>query len=68
MAAEEKPRHTTTPSRSVPEDDRLRADPAPYTFVEGFLQLARPLVPPAKAKDGSSSSKSSGGSAAAVVK
>ncbi len=26
------------------EDGRLRSDPAPYTFVEGFLQLARPLV------------------------
>lgn len=26
------------------EDGRLRIDPAPYTFVEGFLQLARPLV------------------------
>lgn len=26
------------------EDGRMRMDPAPYTFVEGFLQLARPLV------------------------
>jgi hypothetical protein len=26
------------------EDGKLRLDPAPYTFVEGFLQLARPLV------------------------
>jgi hypothetical protein len=35
------------------EDGRMRMDPAPYTFVEGFLQLARPLVqipvPPAPA-------------------
>ena len=28
------------------EDGRLRLDPAPYTFVEGYLQLARPLVQP----------------------
>jgi len=27
-----------------PEDGRLRGDPGPYTMVEGFLQLARPLV------------------------
>lgn len=27
-----------------PEDGRLRNDPAPYTMLEGFLQLARPLV------------------------
>jgi hypothetical protein len=26
------------------EDGNLRADPAPYTLLEGFLQLARPLV------------------------
>jgi hypothetical protein len=26
------------------EDGRMRMDPGPYTFVEGFLQLARPLV------------------------
>ncbi|KAH8901387.1 hypothetical protein GQ53DRAFT_851002 [Thozetella sp. PMI_491] len=26
------------------EDGKLRLDPAPYTFVEGFLQLAAPLV------------------------
>ena len=29
------------------EDGRLRLDPAPYTHVEGFLQLARPLLQPA---------------------
>lgn len=29
-----------------PEDGRFRLDPAPYTFVEGYLQLARPLVQP----------------------
>ena len=27
-----------------PEDGRLRADEGPYTMVEGFLQLARPLI------------------------
>lgn len=27
------------------EDGRLRNDPGPYTMVEGFLQLARPLIP-----------------------
>lgn len=26
------------------ETGSLRDDPAPYTLVEGFLQLARPLV------------------------
>ena len=26
------------------EDTRIRKDPAPYTFVEGYLQLARPLL------------------------
>ena len=26
------------------EDARIRKDPAPYTFVEGYLQLARPLL------------------------
>jgi hypothetical protein len=26
------------------EDSKIRNDPAPYTFVEGYLQLARPLV------------------------
>lgn len=26
------------------EDSRIRRDPAPYTFVEGYLQLARPLL------------------------
>ncbi|EMD00389.1 hypothetical protein BAUCODRAFT_144067 [Baudoinia panamericana UAMH 10762] len=29
------------------EDGATRSDPAPYTFVEGFLQLAAPLLPPA---------------------
>lgn len=28
------------------EDGRLRLDPAPYTLIEGFLQLAAPLVAP----------------------
>lgn len=28
------------------EDGKMRMDPGPYTFVEGFLQLARPLVAP----------------------
>ena len=28
------------------EDGKLRLDPAPYTFVEGYLQLARPLIQP----------------------
>lgn len=27
------------------EDGRIRQDPAPYTLVEGYLQLAKPLVP-----------------------
>lgn len=27
-----------------PEDGRLRSDEGPYTLVEGFLQLARPLI------------------------
>ncbi len=26
------------------ENGTLRDDPAPYTFLEGFLQLARPLI------------------------
>jgi len=26
------------------EDTKIRNDPAPYTFVEGYLQLARPLL------------------------
>lgn len=26
------------------EDGRLRNDPGPYTMVEGYLQLARPLI------------------------
>jgi hypothetical protein len=26
------------------ESGNLRDDPAPYTFLEGFLQLARPLI------------------------
>lgn len=26
------------------EDTKIRKDPAPYTFVEGYLQLARPLL------------------------
>ena len=26
------------------EDTRIRRDPAPYTFVEGYLQLAKPLL------------------------
>jgi hypothetical protein len=26
------------------EDTTIRKDPAPYTFVEGYLQLARPLL------------------------
>jgi hypothetical protein len=26
------------------EDGNMRFDPGPYTFVEGFLQLARPIV------------------------
>lgn len=26
------------------EDGRMRHDPGPYTFIEGYLQLARPLV------------------------
>jgi hypothetical protein len=26
------------------EDGQMRMDPGPYTFVEGFLQLARPIV------------------------
>lgn len=26
------------------ENGAFRDDPAPYTFVEGFLQLARPLI------------------------
>lgn len=26
------------------EDARIRKDPGPYTFVEGYLQLARPLL------------------------
>jgi hypothetical protein len=26
------------------EDGRIRSDPAPYTFVEGYLQLAAPLI------------------------
>jgi hypothetical protein len=26
------------------ETGAFRDDPAPYTFVEGFLQLARPLI------------------------
>lgn len=28
------------------EDGKMRNDPGPYTFVEGFLQLARPIVAP----------------------
>jgi hypothetical protein len=28
------------------EDGKMRMDPGPYTFVEGFLQLARPIVAP----------------------
>jgi hypothetical protein len=26
------------------EDTKIRKDPAPYTFIEGYLQLARPLL------------------------
>ena len=26
------------------EDTRIRNDPGPYTFVEGYLQLAKPLL------------------------
>lgn len=34
-------------SLSVGQDDgRLRTDPGPYTLVEGFLQLATPIVVP----------------------
>lgn len=34
-------------SLSVAQDDgKLRTDPAPYTLVEGFLQLATPIVAP----------------------
>ena len=29
---------------SVADDGRLRFDPAPYTMVEGFLQLMQPLT------------------------
>lgn len=28
------------------DDGRLKLEPAPYTFVEGYLQLARPLIQP----------------------
>jgi hypothetical protein len=28
------------------EDGKLRKDPGPYTFVGGFLQLARPIIAP----------------------
>ena len=32
-------------SLSVGQDDgRLRSDPAPYTFIEEFLQLAAPIL------------------------
>ena len=34
-------------SLSVDQDDgKLRTDPAPYTLIEGFLQLAAPIVGP----------------------
>ena len=41
--------HPTTETRymslSVGQDDgKLRTDPAPYTLIEGFLQLAAPIV------------------------
>lgn len=32
-------------SLSVGQDDgKLRTDPAPYTLIEGFLQLAAPIL------------------------
>jgi hypothetical protein len=27
-----------------PENGKLRSDPAPYTMLEGFLQLAAPII------------------------
>lgn len=44
------------------EDGRLRLEPAPYTLVEGYLQLARPLVQPVLSGDSQGGSGQAGGS------
>lgn len=42
---EGEPRRTRYNSLMVEQEDtRIRGDAAPYTFVEGYLQLARPLL------------------------
>jgi hypothetical protein len=44
-ATEALPRVTRYNEMDVNEEDtRIRKDAAPYTFVEGYLQLARPLL------------------------
>lgn len=42
--SDEAPRPLYNALEVGPEDGRMRGDPGPYTLLEGFLQLARPLV------------------------